>query len=301
MILRYTYGDIAWIDLEAPTAEEVRSVAEEFSLHPLVADELLTPTLRPKVDVYKEFIYLILHFPVLKNKKIDQEIDFVIGSNFIITTRYGAVDPLNAFAKVFTPESFVSSEAMGRHAGFVFFHMMRKLYRSLAADLGAIEERLRQVEENIFAGREREMVHDISRLSTLLLDFRQSTISHREVLASFETAGKAFFGESFAYYLQDITGEYYKMYNALTSNREFLAELRETNNSLLTTKQNEVMKTLTIMAFIILPTTILASIFGMNAEHMPIIGSPHDFWILVGLMVALVIAVLSFFKYRRWL
>jgi magnesium transporter len=301
MVLRYTYGKVTWVDLENPTSDEVHELALEFKLHPLVTDELLVPTLRPKVDIYKEFIYLILHFPVLKNVKVDQEIDFVIGKNFIITTRYDAVDPLNEFSKIFEDGSTTDHAAMGEHAGFVFFYMIRKLYRSLTGDLAAMELRLREVEKWIFAGEEKEMVKEISSLSSLLLDFRQSTKSHKEILASFEAAGKSFFGETFSYYLQDISGEYYKMYNALESNREFLAELRETNNSLLSTKQNEVMKTLTIMAFISIPLTVMASLFGMNTIHTPVVGSPYDFWIILGGMVIMCAGVLAFFKHKHWL
>jgi magnesium transporter len=86
--------------LFSPTIDEIRQVVNEYNIHPLVAHELNIPTLRPKVDLYDNFIYLILHFPTFRNvdgKKVikQQEIDFIVGKNFLITTRYHAIDPLH--------------------------------------------------------------------------------------------------------------------------------------------------------------------------------------------------------------
>jgi Mg2+ and Co2+ transporter CorA len=67
MISRYNYKELLWIDIEAPTHEEIRSIMEEFDIHPIVADELLSPSLRPKVDHYENLIYLILHFPAIRH------------------------------------------------------------------------------------------------------------------------------------------------------------------------------------------------------------------------------------------
>ena len=65
MISRYKYHELTWLDIESPTNEEVRGIMEEFDIHPIVADELLGPSLRHKVDTYENFIYLILHFPAV--------------------------------------------------------------------------------------------------------------------------------------------------------------------------------------------------------------------------------------------
>ena len=82
MIKRLLYNGIVWIDLESPSAEDVTELSAEFNLHPLVTSELLSPSLRPKIDLHKDYIYIILHFID------DKEVDFVLGDGFIITTRY---------------------------------------------------------------------------------------------------------------------------------------------------------------------------------------------------------------------
>jgi len=304
MISRYTHKGLTWIDLESPSNEEARSLIEEFNVDPLVAEELLSPTLRPKVDVFPNHIYLILHFPALKHThqtNSDQEVDFIIGRNYIITVRYDTIDPLHKFSKVFEVNSILDRSDIGEHAGYVFFYMIKKLYRAVAYELDYMNDTLRTIEDHIFEGEEKEMVRDISNVSKSLLTFKQTLRSHSDILSSFEQAGELFFDQSFAYYLKAITGEYFKVNNEISSLIDTVVELRETNNSLLSTKQNEVMKVLTIMAFITFPLSLIASIFGMNTVYLPIVGGPNDFWIIISIMAIGTIFFFGFFKYKKWL
>ena len=87
----------------------------------------------------------------------------------------------------------------------------------------------------------------------------------------------------------------------IENNINSVAELREINNSLVSTKQNEVMKILTIMAFVTFPLSLLASIFGMNTVYLPIVGHSLDFWIIIGIMAGATICFFAFFKHNRWL
>lgn len=303
MISRYTYKDLVWVDMESPSSEEVRQIMEEFSLSPLVGNELLSPSVRSKVDMYDDFIYLILHFPTISHKHgkhDEQEVDFVIGKKFIITTHYEVIDPLHEFSKVFEVNSILDKSTMGMHGGFVFFYIMRDLYLSLARELDHIDDRLESAETKIFGGEEAAMVEKLSHIHRDLLNFKQAVRYHRDVLDSFEVAGRKMFGGDFDYYLRAIIGEYQKVASMLESHRETLIELRETNSSLLTTKTNEIMKTFTVMAFATLPLSLVAAIFGMNARSMPIIGEPNDFWTILGIMVILAVSMVLYFRRKQW-
>ena len=70
---------------------------------------------------------------------------------------------------------------------------------------------------------------------------------------------------------------------------------------MLTTKQNETIKTLTIMAFITFPLTLFSSMFGMNTEGTPIIGHQYDFWIIIAVMCTVAVFFFAFFKYKKWM
>jgi magnesium transporter len=197
--------------------------------------------------------------------------------------------------------SILDRSGVGKHAGYVFYFMVKKLYKALEHEIEYLTDALSEAEDKIFSGREREMVIELSHISRDLLTFKQAMMLHRDVLESLEPAGRQFFGMEFSFYLKGIIGEYFRVQNAIDANFNSLSELRETNNSLVSTKQNEVMKVLTILAFVTFPLSLLASIFGMNTDHLPIVGLPNDFWIIIGIMVAVTITFFVYFKHRNWL
>ncbi|MBI2612728.1 hypothetical protein HYW59_02860 [Candidatus Kaiserbacteria bacterium] len=302
MVSRHTYGKLTWIDLETPTHREVHEIADEFALAPLVAEELLLPSTKPRVEFYDAHVYVILHFPALRHPhtSFEQEVDFVIGHNFIITTHYNIIDPLHKFSKVFEVNSILEREHI-EHAGFLFFYMLRKLYRGIEHEIDHVRRDLLHIEEHIFAGQEVEMVKALSRSARDLLNMRQTIEPHREVLKVLETDGVRFFGEQFSPYLRALANEYYRVHNHIMRNTDSAHELRETNNSLLSTKENETMRTLTLMALLTFPLALFVSIFDINAVSNPIIGKPNDFWIIVGIVVLAGSLMLWYFKHRRWL
>jgi len=145
------------------------------------------------------------------------------------------------------------------------------------------------------------MVIALANVSRELLFVKRSLAMHREVLESFEVAGKKLFGEKFAFHLRALIGGYYRVAHAVDGNTAFLLELRETNNALLSTKQNEIMKTIAVLAFIALPATTVLSLFQIDTLSRPIVGLPFDFWILLLMVGAVVLGLFAWFKRRRWL
>lgn len=302
MHARYEHAGLVWIDLESPSREEVQDLVDEFDIEPLVAEELLLPSTKPHAEFHANYIYLVLHFPALRHSHHtrEQEIDFIIGHKFLITTRYETIDPLHKFSKVFEANSMLDKSNLGDHSGFTLFYMLRKLYGSVEHELEYVRHDLVAIEDRIFKGDEVAMVAAISRASRELLNLRQGIEPHREVLREFETGGPQFFGEQFAPYLRSLSDEYYRVHNHITRAIDTLHELRETNNSLLTTKQNETMKVLTLLAFITLPLSLVAGIFEMKTSYTPIVGLPYDFWIVIGGMALVAAVMLWYFKHKGW-
>ncbi len=303
MLTRYVQRNLTWIDCVSPTPAEVSSLIHEFSIDPLIAEELLLPSYKPKVEKRGDDIYVILHFPTIRNghQAPEQEIDFIIGKRFLITTRYENIYPFHTFAKIFEVEALMKREMHATHGGHIFVALVRNLYSAIENGCTNVHRRLRDIEEHIFSGDERRMVAELSQVGRTIHDFRQSLAPHEEMLKSFEPVGTRMFGSEFAYYLRDLEGAYERIERTLDNLYGSLTELRETNNSLLSTKQNEIMKTFTILAFFFLPISFTASLFGMNASHMPIVGSQYDFWILLGGMAIIAVSCFSYFKYKHWL
>ncbi len=304
MINRYTHKELTWVDLQSPTLEEVRSVMKEYGIAPMVAEELLVPSLKPKVDLYKDYIYLILHFPAIHHthgKDTNQEVDFIIGKKFLITTRYDTVDPLHKFSKVFEVHSILDKSDIGEHAGFIFFYMIKKLYKALTHELDFITDKLKIIEGRIFLGNEKQMVFELSRVSRELLQFKQALNLHDEVLSSFEVAAMKFFGDDFDYHIKGIMGAFFRARGAVEGNTDTLNELRETNNSLVETKQNENMRVLALISFIMLPLSLIASLFGMNTTHTPLVDDQNGFYQIVAIMAVSGGVMIAYFKYKKLL
>lgn len=303
MLTRYVQRHLTWIDLVSPSPAEVRTLMHEFDIDPIFANELLTLSDKPKVERRGDILYVILHFPLLRGlgKSPDEEIDFLIGKNFLITTRYAQSDPMHTFAKAFEVNSVLSQGSHISHGGHLFASMAHKLYKALLAECDIVDRHLSDIEERIFKGDERSMVARLSQTGRVIHDFRQRLLPHEEMLHSLEPHAVRMYGQDFLYYVRSIEGEYKRVYNTLEHLREALVELRETNNSLLNTKQNEIMKTLTVISFVFLPITFVVNVFGMNTDHNPIVGNQFDFWIILGITVGLALCCFAYFRHKGWL
>lgn len=303
MMNRHRHGSIVWIDLESPTHEEVRGLINEFSLDAFVAEELLFPSVKPRCEAHKDYLYVILHFPAIRHshKVREQEVDFIVGRDFIITARYDTVDPLHKFSKVFEVNSVLDKSNIGEHAGFVFYYMLRKMYKSIEHELSYVHDALLSVERQLFKDMEREMVASLSHAGRDLLVLRQAIEPHRDVLHTLEFEAGRFFGDEFRPYLRGLTNSYFRVHNHLMRQTEALKELRETNNSLLSTKQGEIMKNLTIVSFITFPLALVAAVFGMNIPSTPIVSRPDGFWVIMAIMGCAAFMLFGYFKHKKWL
>lgn len=307
MVSKYKYRNVTWIDLESPTFAEITDIRDHFGLPELMAEELGTNTLRSKVDYYEKLkiVYLVLHFPVIgegRERNSEQEIDFVIGKNFIITTRYEKIDPLHNFSRLFDRESFLDKNNIGDHAGYLFIHLMKELYKDSLEKLEDINYSLKNIEDNIFRGKQAESVEIISSTNRKFLNFKQALRHHGEILASFEGAAKDLFGNMFDYNMGIIMSEYNRVKNTLEVGKEILDDLRETNDALLNTKTGQTIKTLTIMTFTLLPITLITGIFSMNMpDEVLIIKDMSDFLLVLILMSLIGLIMFIYFKGKKLL
>ena len=306
MIKTYTYRNLTWLDVESPTQDDVSDLIKKHGLHPLVGEELLAPTKKSRIDVYKNYLFLALHIPIRTKVNgnsivVEKEVDFIIGNNFIITSREEVVEPLHSFARIFETNSILDKSVLGDHAGVIFYYMMKKIYSYMTEDLENIKDALNEVEEHIFIGQEKKMVEVLSELSRELIDFKQTSRLHKDVLESFKAVPDDFFGKSFSNFVEDLRNEFTAVHELVASNRELLNDLRDTNDSLLSTKQNENMRLFSILAFVTFPLTLFLDLFMIPTKHTPIIGSTYDWQILAGIVVLAALCMFYYFKKKGWL
>ncbi len=304
MITRHTRGKVTWIDLEAPTYDELSEIVQEFNIDSRVEEEIITPTPYPLTLTSAGYSYLILHFPVTDpgGGTQDQEVDFIVGKDFLITARYEVIESIHTLARVFEAEELVGTEA-DTDIATILELILRRLYGAIREEMEDVAHHLDRIERDIFSGKERATVRTISETARVLLRFETILERHEEPLDTLldVLASPEFFGKSFGGNAARIRAEHDHVSTLVSSYRAVARELRITNDSLLTASQNDIVRTLTMMAFFLAPPTLLASLFGMNVVSLPFAEHPHAFWIVLCLIFAITGTFFLLFRIKKWL
>ncbi len=304
MVTRHVRGKVVWVDMESPTRQELREVMHEFGIDGRIEEEIATTTPYPIVVSSTNYHYVVLHFPASEptGGAKSQEIDFIVGKKFLITTRYEPIHSIHSLHKVFEAEELLGLSNSGS-AEQLLERIMRRLYSSIREEVEALGKHLDRVEHDIFNGKEREMMREISEVNRVLLRFDMMIKRHEENLELLleELSAPAFFGKSFAESAAHINAEREHVSSLVESYRDVAAELRDTNDSLLSSSQNEVMKTLTVITFIILPLTLITSVFQMRVPDLPLANDPNAFWIILTIDLVVVALLVLYTKLRKWL
>lgn len=304
MITTHKYKNLTWTDIESPAVEDIKILMPRYNIPPIVADELLKPTLRPKADIYEHIVYLILHFPIYDiSRKVSEpcEVDFILGKDFIITAHYRSIIPLHELMKTFEVGVLLGKNHFAKSPGRLIFLITKKLYDYALRQLEHIHAKISEIEERMFTGQEKEMVKEISYVQRDVLEFQRAIHAHDSVLKSLYEAGEKITGKDFTHYLNSMISELARVENLLENSKETIELLRDTNDSILSSRTNEIMKTLTVMAFVTFPAMFLGTLLSMNTNWLPIVGLPGDFFIVLLLMIAGAFTAFSFFKRKRWI
>lgn len=303
MIHRFSNGTTTWYDLISPTSEEIRMLTTEAGIPVEHTGDLTSRT--PHTDGYlgKDVIKLTLHFPFVKRTDllIPHEVKFLATKNALITIHFEDIQAIESFQKDFEVVSMLKRAGKSLSGTQLLFTLLLRMYKGLDDKLDYLQARLQDIDAEIFNGREKEMVLEIANVGRRLISFRQSIEAHEQVLHSLASDTQKILSKAYLAEAERTEVQHRHIMRRLARILHALQELRETNNSLITTKQNETMKVLTIMAFITFPLTLVSSMFGMNTIATPIVGRANDFWIILSFMTFGFICFFMFFKYKRWM
>jgi len=266
----YNHKDAVWIDLYSPSAEECLSLAEEYGLSKEVADALVSPSARHAVEFSSGHGFLMLHFPAFnENANVDAgyEIDFVIGEHFVITTRYQEIEALEKHRVSFDAPNLRKMPENARNT--LFFGILTSLFESIEEKLRSIDHSVRDIEQRIFTEKQSKTIFELSEASRHLIDFKKISSVWPDVLDTLMQKGSENFGPEFAEQTAELIAHYDKLSQKAATLTEAAHELRETNATILSTKQNELMKFLTIFSVIIAVVTgvVLAWLGYLAIKH----------------------------------
>lgn len=304
MLKSIQHKDITWIDIQAPTKEDIRYLEENFQFHELVLEELIPPGHRPKVEHGDGYLFLILYYPTWNKEQksiFPRELDILVTKNHIITSHYHTISPVAALFSQINLDEEMRKELMSRTTGHILFTIIQKVLQNALRKLEHIEKKVGGIEKQIFQGHEERMVFEISMAQRAIIDFRRILVPETSIIESLVLEGPNFFGKELEPHFADLRGTFGLVWNELENYRETVQALTRTNESLLTTKTNTTIKVLTAFSVIFLPVSIIVNVWGMNFSDLPLSAQRYGFWIVMGFSIFVAVVMIGYFRKRKWL
>src|SRR5438105_6600408 len=296
---------LTWIHLESVEPEIVNELRARFGWHPLDVEDVLSKRQRPKVDDYADEGYLfgVLHFPAY-DKNVQRlnaaELDFFLGPDYLVTIPNVELLPVSRlFDRCGEDEGFREG-LFAKGSGRLLYEVLDDLYDYCFPILDKIDHKLDSIEDDIEDLRSEEIVSDISKVKQEIISYRKIVKPQRPALRLLERHIERFLPENLELYFDDLVDASERIWDQLDNFKEVVEALEDTNESVISHRQNDVLRLLTVMSVIILPITLITGIFGMNV-HFPGFDSTAAFWVIVGAMVGLGVGLIAFFRPTRWL
>ena len=298
-----TWGDLTWVNIEGPTERETEYLAQNYPFHPLDLDDCLSRIQRPKIDEYKGYLFLVFHFPVFNREArvtTPSQVSVFISENYLITLHSGELKPLVKLFKECQIDEESRQENFNRGPGYLLYRIIDRLVDYCLPILNKVGDNIERVEDSIFADNRRGTIQEISVLRRDIISFRRTIWPMRAVIGSLEPKVRRFTSMDLAVYFGDMVDHVDKIWDALDEYKERIEGLNDTHDSLAGNRTNEVIRMLTIIATILLPITVVASIYGMNIP-LPFQNSSHSLLYVILIMVAIIVGMLYFFRRQRWI
>jgi magnesium transporter len=294
---------LRWINIERPRSADQAWLEERFEFHPLDYEDVLSRNQRPKVDEYDDYQFIVLHFPRY-DKTVGRlnaaEVDIFVGPDYLITLPNEPLQPLQyLFERVRTNEELRDS-LFSKGAGYLLYKIVDDLVDSSFPMLRKMGNKLERIEEEIFEGNSDEVVRDISNVKQEIINFRKIVRPQRAAFRDLERTKARYIAEDLDLYFDDIQDASERIWDMLENYKEVVEALEATNESALAHRTNETFRLLTAISVIILPLTLVASIWGMNVR-VPGEQTTEGFWVIIVTMVVLLGALVVFFRRRGWL
>jgi len=295
-----THNNVSWLNLANPEEKDLEFLGQDLKVSPLVIKQLLGFNKRPKIEEYDDYLFLAMHFPVFDSsdrKTTPTELDFIITDKKIITIYQNSNPALeNLFREC---EENINLQALYfKNSGFLLFSILDNLVDSCLPMLDHIHEKIENVENQVFEGKESKMLKEIAIVKRDIIDFRRTIKPQRSVLETLAKKDQRFFKENLEMISQEAIGSEIRVWNVLENHKEMIEAIEKTNEGLLSYQISRVMHTLTYFSIILFTLTFIASFFSMKVI-LPV--QPGGWLLPAGIMIFAIIAISAIFKWRKWM
>ena len=293
---------VTWINIEGlHQSEIIQGLGDCFGLHPLVMEDILNTDQRPKVEDYKDYLYIVLK--MLHNVKsteiVTEQISLILHPNFVISFQEGIEG--DVFSQV--RERLRSGKGRIRVMGadYLAYSLIDAIVDNYFAILEGIGEKIEDIEEELVTNPKRETLHRIHEMKREMIFLRKAVWPLREVISVLERGESPLIKNTTVVYLRDVYDHTIQVIDTIETSRDMLSGMLDIYLSSISNRMNEIMKFLTIIGTIFIPLTFIVGIYGMNFEFMPEIRWRYGYFAVMTFMFAIGIFMLFYFKKKKWL
>ncbi len=304
--------NMRWIDLtnaKKINCPEIKFLKKNYHFHPINLEDCIVDGQRPKIDSYRDHLFLVMLYPQYNRKTgviEEKEVDFFVHKNYLITVHDSKLPTLVHFFNHLkkTKHYREKNEFLSNNIIIILYELHNRLLSHCFPMLDHISLDIKHAEKNIFCGKEKEMVKDILASRRNIVTFRKTLAAHKNIYKKLQHANrdiKFFDPLKSDVYFNSLIDKAKDIWDSLESFKESIEAIHETNESLISFRLNQIMKTFTIISVVIFLLTLTATLLSIGAPGTPIVDWPLGFWIIILLEIFIANLVLFIFKRKKWL
>ncbi|MFH1791821.1 MAG: magnesium/cobalt transporter CorA [Candidatus Omnitrophota bacterium] len=290
-----------WIDIEGPTQDDMRFLESLFHFHPLAIEDCMADIQRPKIDRYEDYLFIVLHAATLaphKDKASSRELDVFLSRKFIVTVH---VRPVRSITTA--RERYVKNpQFVSKGPAQLFYNITDAMVDNYTPILDKLDTDIEDMERLMFKSHTSESITKILSLTEIVLTLRRFIGPQREIINHIARGDYPnVFSRDLCVYFRDTNDILARISDTLDSYRDALTSLLDGYTSVASTRLNEIMKVLTVIATIMMPLTLITGIYGMNFRMMPELQWEYGYFVTIGSMILIAFGMLGYFKHKKWL
>ena len=293
---------VTWININGLNhVSEIEKLGNHYELHPLVIGDIVNISQRPKIDEYENYLFLVLKmlYHDAEENLVSEQVSFVLGKNYVLTFQEAEGDVFDAIRDRIRQNKGRVRTMQADYLLYVLIDAIVDHYFSVIEVLG---DKIEDFETTIFSGNiDDDISQNIQNLKREILRLRRAIFPLREVINRIEKNDNKLIQKNTITFYRDVYDHLIQVSENIDIYREMTWSLMDMYMTTISNKMNEVMKVLTIMASIFIPLTFIAGIYGMNFEYMPELKYKYGYFVVWGVMIALFISMLFYFKRKKWL
>jgi len=292
---------VSWLNLSGlHNTALFQQMADQYCLHPLVLEDILNTSQRPKLEDSPKELFLVLkmfHYDEIQKGVVSEQLSLILGKNYLLTFQEA---PGDVFDSVRERIRSARGRVRQSEADYLLFALADAVVDSYYRTMELIGSRIEAMDETIISDEEGSSSDSINQLRKELLYLRKSVQPAAEALFQLARIEHPLIKEDTRPYLRDLHDHIMQISESIDHYRDLLKDQMEFLNNRQNNKLNKIMKTLTILSAVFIPITFVAGVYGTNFQYIPELAMPKGYFIFLGFEVLLAGILLWIFKKKKW-